>query len=161
MPKKIYTHYFDVDDDEDKILEERVQYLKDNYTLEDFLKYDKTREVLEQNYIWQFDKECEIILNNFYEGEVEFCQADLSTLFYNESNNEHLSDFCAIVFHHVKPKYDLDNIYYDEGLCKSFLIYHEEHINDAEEERLKKQRDSYKKMDNAGKKFDWGTRTYK
>ncbi len=161
MPKKAYVHHFDVEDDEDKITKERIQYLKDNYTLEDFMKYDKTQEVLEQNYIWQCDKYCDTILNNFYKAEVEYCKADLSTLFYNEEYNDHLSDFCAIVFRHVKPVYDLDNIYYDEALCNGFIKYHEEHINDGEEERLRKQRENYKKMANAGKKFDWGTKTYK
>mgnify|MGYP006210869767 CR=1 FL=1 len=161
MPKKKYVHYFDVENEDDKNLEERIDYLKSNYTLDDFLKYDKTREVLEQHYIWDFDKECDFIINNFYKGEVDFCKADLSTLFNNESNYDHVINFRSIIFRHVKPKYNLDNVYYDEGLCRGFITYHEEHVNDDEEERLREQRENYKKTSNAGKTFDWGAKTYK
>jgi hypothetical protein len=161
MPKKKYVHYFDVENEDDKNLEERIDYLKSNYTLDDFLKYDKTRDVLEQNYIWDFDKECDSIINNFYKSEVDFCKADLSTLFNNESNYDHIANLRSIIFRHVKPKYNLDNVYYDEVLCRSFITYHEEHVNDDEEKRLRIQRENYKKMSNAGKTFDWGTKTYK
>jgi len=161
MPKRTINLHYDNDPDEDSALQNRIESMENNYTLEDFMKYDKTRDILEQNYIWEFEKVCEETLNHFYESEVDFCKADLSTLFNNESNHENCGAFRAIVFKHVRPKYDLNLIYYDEKLCKTFIQYHEEHIKDKEMERLKKQRENYSKMDNSGKTFAWGTKSYK
>lgn len=161
MPKRTINLHYDNDSNEDSVLQNRIESMENNYTLEDFMKYDKTRDILEQNYIWEFEKVCEETLNRFYESEVDFCKSDLSALFNNESNYENCGVFRAIVFKHVRPKYDLNLIYYDENLCKSFIQYHEEHIKDKEEERLQKQRENYSNMDNSGKTFEWGTKSYK
>ena len=155
-----YDHYDEDYDSEAEVLE-RIKHLEENYTLEDFLDFPKTREVLEQHFIWNFEKDCDDRLDSFYESEVEFCQSDFSTLFINEREFDHKGDFRGIIFKHIKPKYDLDLVYYDDALCKSFEDFHEENKKIKEEERLRKVRENYSKTNNAGKSFDWGTKTYK
>ena len=81
MPKRYTDDINEYNSDSDEGLCERGQYLKDNFTLEDFLEFDKTREILQQNFMWKFDNECETLLENFYKADVDYCNSDLSTLF--------------------------------------------------------------------------------
>lgn len=161
MPKRYTDDINEYNSDSDEGLCERGQYLKDNFTLEDFLEFDKTREILQQNFMWKFDNECETLLENFYKAEVDYCNSDLSTLFINEKDYENRGFFEAIVFNHVKPKYDLDLLYENPHFCSSFLEFHQEKSEELERERLRLQRENYNKTKNAGKTFDWNLKTYK
>ena len=66
----------DIPTDSEDCLCEKGQYLKDNFTLEDFLEFSKTKEILDQNHLWEFERNCEVILEKFYKAEVDFCQGD-------------------------------------------------------------------------------------
>ena len=157
---KFYDHQDNDVSDTDNVLNERIQFMSENFALEDFLEFNPTRDFLEQNFVWEFEKKCEEPLERFYKGEVDYCRADLSTLFNNEINYEHRGIFQAIVFNHIKPKYDLDPLYCDASLCNIFLARYEDQLHLQEQERLKKQRENYKK-NTTGKTFDWSTKTYK
>ena len=147
--------------DSDDGLCEKGQYLKENFTLEDFLEFSKTKEILDQNHLWKFERNCEVILEKFYKAEVDFCQGDLSTLFNNETGYENRGYFEAVVFNHVKPKYDLELLYDNPSFCNSFIEFHDKKVAENIAERLRLQRENYNKTENAGKKFDWSPKTYK
>ena len=59
-------------DEEDEEYSEIGNYLKDNFNLDDFLNFDKTREILEKNCRWQVEKDLDSIITNFYKGEIDF-----------------------------------------------------------------------------------------
>ena len=158
MMSKFYDHQDDDILDTDEALYERVQFMSNNFTLEDFLGFDKTRDFLEQNYVWEFEKRCEEPLERFYKVEVDYCQGLRSTLFNNERNYEHRGIFQAIVFNHIKPKYDLDSLYCDASLCNRFIEQYEDQVHSLEREQ---QLENYKKDSNTRKIFDWSTKTYK
>lgn len=161
MPKRYSETYNDCSSDSEEDLCERGQYLKDNFTLDDFLEFDKTKDILRQNFIWKFDRECETILENFYKGEVDHCNSDLSTLFTNEKEYENRGFFEAVVFNHVKPHYNLEQLYDNPHFCNSFLEFHQDKYEEAEKERLHIQRENYNKTKNSGKIFDWKVKTFK
>lgn len=140
---------------------EEVEFMKENFTLEDFLAFKPTQEILEQTRIWDFDKKCNELLEKFYMAEVDFCKCNISTLFINETDYSNRGYFNAIVAHHVKPVYNLDVIYDDLSLCKLFMEQHQDRRVEIERERMQKLHDTYEKTDGAGKTFDWSTNSYK
>ena len=152
------THYDERQDNDceecDQMLNERTEFMSSNFTLEDFLAFDKTRDFLTQNYLWQFEKTCGVVLDKFYENEVNYCRQDMSTLFKNETNHINIGLFKSIVFKYVEPIYDHDMIYCDASLCRSFVEQHEEQARKKKYERrmlLNNNKDGP-----IAKKFDWG-----
>ena len=69
--------------------------------------------------------------------------------------------FQAIVFNYVKPKYDVEVLYDNPSLCRSFIEHHGDKSAEEEKERLEEQRENYKKTSNAGKIFNWSSKSYK
>jgi len=66
----------------------------------------------------------------------------------------------GIVFNNIEPQYDL-TIFYDYPYLAQSLIDDENAIKQREEEeRLQRQRELYLATKNAGKKFNWATKTY-
>ena len=162
MPKRYNTMEFaQHDNNSDDEESEQVKFMKENFTLEDFLAFKPTQEILEQNRLWEFDKKCDELLEKFYMAEVDFCKCNMSTLFINETDYANRGYFNAIVAHHVKPVYNLDVIYDNLSLCKLFMDHHQDRRVEIERERMQKLREMYKKTSNAGKTFDWSTKSYK
>ena len=161
MPKRYIDNNNEESSDSENDVCEKGEYIRDNFTLEDFVAFDKTRNILHQNYIWEFDKECGVLLENFYKGEVKYCQRDQSTLFANEKDQNNYGYFENLVFNHVKPKYELDLLYNNPDLCTSFLDFNKDRVEEIEKERLRVQRENYSKTKNANKTFDWTLKTHK
>ena len=149
------------DDNTEEEYSEMGIFLKNNFTIEDFLNYKDTREILDRNARWDFEKNLDEILENFYKGEVDYSQHDLSTVFSLEKNYSKLGYLQAIVYNNIKPKYDLDMFYLQPILAKSMVESYDERMKENGELRLQNLRDEYKKSDNAYKKFNWGSKTYK
>jgi hypothetical protein len=147
-----YEHPESDCDEADQILNERVNYMSSNFTLEDFLEFDKTRDFLTQNYLWQFEQTCGEALEKFYENEVNFCRKDMSTLFKNEINHTNSELFKSIVLNNLEPIYDLDMIYCDESLSRIFVEQREE------QSRKNKERKNKERLNTnvpTVKKFNW------
>jgi len=150
----------DLEEDEETIRERQI--LKECFKEEDFLEFQETREILEQEFRWKFEKELEPKLEGFWGKQVDMCRNQGSTLFDNEIDYAHVGTFIGTVFEYLKPKYDLEIFYDCPQLAKSMVNTHEERKKRIAEQRVKDIRENYKKSsDNANKKFDWTTKSYK
>jgi len=137
--------------------EENVQLLKEKFTLDDFLDYEETYKILHQNFIWEYERNCEPVLEHFYKYETGYCNSSVATAFANECEEEHLGDFLGIVFRNIKPTYDL-NIFYDNpSLAKSMVITYNDRIEKKKEDHIEAIRASAGPV----KTYDWSTKTYK
>ena len=63
----------DLEEDEETIRERQI--LKECFKEEDFLEFQETREILEQEFRWKFEKELEPKLEGFWEKQVDMCRA--------------------------------------------------------------------------------------
>jgi len=151
--------YFDESDSDEEAHD--VKILKQSFDLKDFLNFGPTRQILEQEYEWKFDCDCDDALDKFFRNEVNYCQASMSTLFNNEIDYEHMGIFKNLVFNNLMPNYDLEVFYNNPQLAKTMVQSYEERQIAKEKQRLAEIRKNYENSKNAGKKFDWGTRTYK
>jgi hypothetical protein len=85
-----------------------VTFLKERFTLQDFLNFEETNFILEQQRRQKFDKDCGPLLEEFYIGEVDYWNNSLCPLFINESNHVNLGCFIETVYSSLKPEYGRD-----------------------------------------------------
>lgn len=136
-------------------------YLKNTFSLDDFLDFDKTREILEKNSRWEYEKKLEKDIEIFYKGEIEYNKADLSSMFANEYNYKNLGIFQSLIYTLLKPKYDLEIFYLNPEYAKEMVESLEERAIEKEKQRLDNIRNNYLTLENSKKSFDWKTKTYK
>jgi hypothetical protein len=146
------------DDEEPK---DNAMELIESFSLDDFLKFPETREILLQEHKDEFETKLEPPIHNFFRQEVSFCQQSYSTLFANERDCEHIGIFKAIVFNNIIPNHDLDIFIDNPRLAKSMVNTYNERCAREEEDRLEKIKEGYACNETATKTYDWATKTYK
>jgi len=141
--------------------ENKVLEIIESFSLDDFLKFQETREILLNQHRFEFETRLEPGIHNFFQKEVSFCQQSYSTLFANERDCEHIGIFKAIVFNNIEPNHDLDIFTDNPRLAKSMVNTYKERCAREEEERLKKIKEGYASNETATKTYDWTTKSYK
>jgi hypothetical protein len=154
--------YSDEDAEEDEETIRERQILKECFKMEDFLEFPDTREIMEQEFRWKFEKELEPKLEAFWEKQVDMCRNQGSTLFDNEIDFSHVGDFIGTVFNYLKTNYDLEIFYDNPSLAKNMVNTYNARKQEQSNQRMVEIRENYKKSsENANKKFDWTTKSYK
>jgi hypothetical protein len=157
---KEYAYESEGEEDEETIRDRQI--LKECFKLEDFLNYHQTREILENEFRWEYEKKCEPVLEDFWEKQVNMCRNSGATLFDNEVDLGHVGTFLGTVFSHLKPQYNLEIFYDTPSLASAMVNTHEDRKHLLGKERLQDIRENYvESSNNANKKFDWSTKTYK
>ena len=157
----VYLNTLDLSDDEETAMETD---LKENFKLEDFLACDETREILEQNWLYTFNKKCEKEIWDFYENECDEKHACFSSLLYydTEGYGSFAGKLSAIIFNHIQPEYDLEYFYNYPYLAKPLIEHRNNKKKRDEEEHKRLVHENYEKNSkNKGKIFNWATKTYK
>jgi hypothetical protein len=109
---------------EDPILNEiliQERYLKENYKEEDFLKNEKTREILTENFIENFERKLCSNLEFFYERERLEHRDSVSNMFHYDTNGSFFSELKGIIYEHIKPRYNLEILYNSPHLAKHMI----------------------------------------
>jgi hypothetical protein len=135
--------------------------LLESFSLDDFMKFPDTREILIEEHKYEFETKLEPSIHNFFQKEVSFCQQSYSTAFANERNLEHIGIFKAIVFNNIKPDYDLGIFSNNPRLATTMINTYKERCAREEEERLKKIKESFASNETMQKTYDWTTKSYK
>lgn len=136
-------------------------FLKEKFSIKDFLKHSETKSILDQQHIWTFTEKCEKACIEYYLNEAKASDNAGASIFACDRGGHHAGMLAGIVFNAIEPKYDL-TIFYDYPYLAQPLVDNYELIKEEEEkERLRKQREIYLATKNVGKKFDWATKTYK
>jgi hypothetical protein len=141
-------------------IDERVGFLKENFTLLDFLKDENTYDILESNYIWKVDNDLYGPIEDFYKDAVDYNKSNHSLLFSNEHNYKSLGELQGVVYRSLEKQYNL-NIFYDHPDYAESMVenYNNRIKNEKREERMKI-KEEYNKQSNANMKFDWSTRKF-
>ena len=147
--------------EDDNEYPEMGEYLKDNFVLEDFLKFNKTNEILERNNRWEYENKMDDVIERFYKGEVDYNKTDISSLFANEINYKNLGIFQAMLYKNLKPKYDLEIFYLNPEYAKEMVESLEERLKEEENNRLQSIRNNYLSQNNSNNEFNWVNKTYK
>jgi hypothetical protein len=148
-------------DDEDEIYGEMGIFLKNNYTLDDFLNFHETRFILQENARWDCEKNLDEDIEMFYKGEVEYSKKDLSNIFSLEDGHSKLGDLQTIIYTNLKPRYNLEIFYLQPILAKKMVESYDERKKENTELRLQNIRNEYNKTINANKEYNWKNKMFK
>lgn len=138
-------------------------FLKENYSLLDFLNYGETRKILKLLRRQQFDDNISEQLETFYKSEVNYYKNNLSTLFNNETDfpGANLGCFIETIYSNIKPNYDLSVFYDDPLLAKNMVESYDERLEVREKLRRREIREKLESQGNATKIYDWKNKEYK
>ena len=112
--------------------------LRETCTLADFLNCDATREILEQNWFFEYTKTYAPQIEEFYENERNHFRKSKATLFYYDTCGSFVSHLTTTLFSHIEPKYDLEFFYNNPNLAKPLLdkMENSKHERELEHKRL-------------------------
>ena len=133
--------------------------LRETYTLTDFLNCDKTREILEQNWFFEFTRKYAPQIEKFYENERKYFRESNATLFYYDTCGSFVSHLTTMLFSHVEPKYDLEFFYNNPNLAKPLIEKMENIKHEKELEHKRLIQENYKthqETQGANIKINWG-----
>ena len=147
------------EDDLLKIDEENnANFLKEVFTIDDYLNCEKTKYLLEQDRKWKnlnFEEELYI----FFHNEVKYCNNNYKPFFSNNLCN--FNKLLNIINKNIKHEYDL-NIFYENTLLAQPLINKMDYNNELYKINKKKEiAENYnKKCKSKGKLFNWNNKKY-
>jgi hypothetical protein len=158
LEKKQEINYQDSEEEEEDVL---VIFLKENYTLQDYLNFKETREMLEIRRRQKFNDICVPLLEGFYTNEVDYWTNSLSPIFINETNYVNLGCFIETIYSSIKPEYDLTIFYDDPCLAKNMVETYEERVKEGDDWLRQQRNKDIMKQENIMKKYDWKNKKYK
>ena len=138
--------------------ENNMLFLKEVFTLDDFLECEKTKYLLDEDLKWKklnFEEE----LYKFFDNELQYCNNNYKPFFTNNFCN--FNKLLTIVNKYIEPEYDL-NIFYENTLLAQPLINKMDYNNELYKINKKKEiAENYnKKCKSKGKLFNWNNKKY-
>jgi|TARA_R110002074_G_scaffold23402_5_gene70944 hypothetical protein len=142
---------------EEEFYEYRRNIAKE-FTEEDYLSCSITRERLQNEFIWEWEKNGVPKIENYYNGMRRQNHETFATPLFYDKDGSFSSELTGIVYTHLKKEYDL-SIFHNCPKLADPLIKQYEEIQQKKKDLLKQKR----KMGGviSDKKFDWGAKTHK
>ena len=149
---------------EDELFEYKQSLIKETFTEDDFLQCDDTREMLENEFLWNYQKNMEPLLEKFYLERRSDMYDNGTTIFYYDVHADFFSELNGIIFRHLRKEYDfsifLDNpSFANPVIAKYEAVYMDENKN-TKTLKNNDQSENKEKQNNI-KSFDWATKKYK
>jgi len=144
---------------EEEFYEHRRNLIKEMFTEEDFLSCTITRERLQNEFIWEWEKNLVPEIEDYYNGMRTQTQETFATPLFYDKDGSFSSQLTGIVYKHLKKEYDI-SIFHDCPNLANPLIKQYEEIQQKKRDSLK-QRQKINGGIISNKKFDWVTKTHK
>ena len=144
---------------EDEFYEYQKNLVKETFTEEDFLSCSATRTRLQNEFIWEWEKNCVPKIENYYNGMRRQTHETFATPLFYDKDGSFSSELTGIVYKYLKKEYDI-SIFHDCPNLAVPLIKQYEEIQQKKKELLK-QRQKISGGVISNKKFDWGDKTHK
>ncbi len=100
--------------------EESGEYLKELFTLDDFLKCPSTYKILNENHVKEFYGSFIPKIISFFDNLVSIEESE-NTHIFTENHAKARGDLINILFHYVAPKYDLTFFYKNPEFANELL----------------------------------------
>ena len=167
---------------EEELIEYKQSLIKEIFTEDDFLECDDTREILENEFLWSYQRNMEPLLEKFYLDKRSEMYDSGATIFYYDVHADFFSELNGIIFRHLRKKYDFSIFLDNPSLANPIIVKYEavymekdkstkklnDDINienatnhgekcDTNAQSDSEQEKTYHKL----KTFDWSTKKYK
>ena len=149
---------------DDPVMEEILEnenLLREGFTIEDFMDYHPTREILEIERMNHFEDVLGKKVDDFYQSEREFHNDNLSNLFYYDLNGNNISDLKNILWKFLKPRYDLEKLYTSPHLAISIIENYDTIVEERKKRREEKRLREIRSNRDLGVKYDWNNKEFK
>ena len=147
--------------DDEEFYTYKKNLIKETFTEDDYLSCEKTRQILEDEFFWKWEKKGEPSIEEFYNGMRTEMQGRYATPLFYDTTGEFSSKLTGIVYKYLKREYDISIFHDCPGLAEPLVRKYDE----IQENKKIKNKISHKVNEGVNiktsKKFDWGTKTYK
>ena len=134
--------------------EERVQFLKENFSLKDFWDYIPTQKILKNEFLQKYTETAGKEIADFYSKQHKYSHSKDASLFALDPHHTKNGFFESLIFNHIKKEYDIEIFYENTDWTDSFVQYQ---LNSKSPSKDKPKIISKKSL----RKFDWVLKTYK
>ena len=150
---EMYTEEINSEEEDANREAESIQYLKDNFTYEDFWDYLPTQNILKNEFIQTFNDGVGKQIADLYAQERMHSIRQFSNLFAFDVDGTRGGFLESIVFNNIEKEYDIDIFYKNPQWATSFVSYHLEH---GKKEKKKVFVIPKKSL----RKFNWANKSY-
>jgi hypothetical protein len=137
---------------EDEYITKKRHEIAD-FTLNDYMSCNTTRDLLMTNWQEKFDDNLEKNIEDIFEGHYEYLKGAMSNVLYR-ADKHHIHDLLSLVQHHLVRDYDT-SIFYENPDLADPLISDFNRIEQERKDALKKRHS--KAFSKTNKEFDWNT----
>ena len=135
-------------------IEEKVEFIKKNFTLQQFLDFPITKKMILNDHEQKFIETAGKDIDTFYKSENYLYKEKLSNLFKFDDTANLGGGLISIIYNNIKKEYNLEMFYDTPYLANSLIKYTE----DREKNIQKVNRIIPKKSTRI---FNWKTKKYK
>ena len=151
-----FNEEYDENDNDNN--EKNIDFLKNKFTIDDFLECEKTKYLLDQNYEWN-NHNFEEDLYDFFTKEVNYCNENLDPYFSNKFCN--FNKLFNIINKNIKKEYKLDVFYENTLLAQPLINKFDEYNEKLKIDKKKQIAENYnEKYKNKDKLFNWNTKKH-
>lgn len=154
-----------------ELVEYKQRLVKEIFTENDFLNCTETREILENGFLWNYQKNMEPLLNNFYLNKRKKMYDNGATIFYYDTHADFFSELNGIVFRNIKKEFDFSVFQNNPSFANPLIaqyeaIYLENNLNtkkllDGVGDFKQLSQNHSQDKTNKVKSFDWSAKKYK
>ena len=137
-----------------------VDYLKETYTLDDFMSCRKTRNILEFERYNTYCGACEKDILDFYSHQCRCAYESVSSILFHDTAATKAGILSSIVYDNIEPVYDLEVFSAQPSLAAPLRLERERVKAQKEAERKRVLREAAAAAKSSKKNFDWITRKY-
>ena len=151
------SDYIEYESDNEDYMEDEYITTKRNeiadFTLNDYMSCDVTRDLLMINWQEKFDDNLEKNVETIYKNYYDYLKDDMSNVLCR-ADKHHVHDLLSLVQHHLVRDYDTSIFYENPDLADPLIS----EFNSIEEERKEALKKRYSKaFSRANKEFDWNS----
>ena len=133
------------------LYEDKGEYLKETFTLEDFLSCPETKEILINDHRDTFEFIMEPKIRELYYNYKDVEDERLSG-FFNKDHGQGITELMSMIYDNIEKEYDLEIFYNNPELANPLLVQLDNELN-----RKKEKVSNVKKYN---KTFDWKNKQY-
>ena len=151
------SDYIEYESDNEDYMEDEYIITKRNeiadFTLNDYMSCNATRDLLMANWQEKFDDNLEKNIEEIFETHYEHLKGVMSNVLYR-ADKHHLHNLLSLVQHHLVKDYDTSIFYENPDLADPLIS----DFNRIEQERKDALKNRYSKaFSESNKEFDWKT----
>ena len=134
--------------------EERVNFLKENFSFSDFWDYMPTQKILKNEFLQKYSETAGKEITEFYNKEHNYSNSKDASLFALDPHNTKDGFLEGIIFNHIKKDYDIEIFLENTDWTDSFVQYQ---LNSKTKKKVQPKIISKKSL----REFNWTLKTYK